>query len=224
MKTFVIIPAYNEAEIIGNIIEGIKKYLPARQIIVIDDGSSDNTFYVAKNHGAIVYKHIINRGPGAATATGLAAAIHLNADIIITMDADGQHKTEDIPRLIKPIVNNEADVVIGSRLINPKGMPFVRRLFNKIGNLVTYITFGIKVSDSQSGLKSFSRYAAQKIEIKTNGFEFCSEIIREINNHQFKLKEIPIQAIYTDYSMSKGQGLLVGVKTFIRLLLLKFRK
>lgn len=214
----IIIPAFNEAKAIGPVLENLKK-AGYTNILVINDGSKDETEEIIKKHNVKFISHAINRGLGGALGTGLQAARDLGVEIAITFDADGQHATADLEKVIAPLKKGEVDVVIGSRLLNPKGMPFHRRLLNRIGNLVTYILFGVWVTDSQSGLRAFSKKALQVIDIKTNKMEVSSEIIREIGTHKLRLKEVPIQAIYTDYSMSKGQNFFVGVKTFIKLVI-----
>jgi glycosyltransferase involved in cell wall biosynthesis len=217
-KVTIVIPAYNEEQTIGGVLEGLKKG-GYKNVIVIDDGSKDNTYKIAKKHDVIVLRHSLNRGLGGALGTGLAAALKSGSDIAVTFDADGQHAVADLEKVIKPLAEGKADVVIGSRLINPKGMPWFRRLFNRIGNMVTFVLFGVKVSDSQSGLRGFSKKALKKIEIKTNRMEVSSEIIHEIGRNKLKLQEVAIKAIYTDYSLSKGQSLFVGIKTFAKLLM-----
>ena len=215
---FVIIPAKNEASQIGEVILRIREQ-GFKNIIVVDDGSNDKTADIAKNTGAKVLKHIVNRGAGAATYTGIKAALSLNAEIIVTIDADGQHNPVDLQNLIKPILEKKVDVVIGSRLKQKKNMPAIRRFFNFGGNLITWILFGLWVTDSQSGFKAFSRKAAESIEIKTNGYEFCSEVIREIKMKKLKFIEIPIKTHYSKYSLQKGQSFANGIRTFGKLIL-----
>ncbi len=137
-KIYIILPAYCEGQVIKKVITSIKEN-GYKDIIVIDDGSHDNTYDEAFSTGVITLKHTINRGKGAATQTGLDAAKLLDADIVVTMDSDGQHDPKDIKSLLKPILEDKADVVIGSRMINNKEMPKSRILMNNIGNLVTYI-------------------------------------------------------------------------------------
>ncbi len=218
MKIYIVIPAYNEEKTIGKVLTGLKS-AGYDNLVVVDDGSNDKTYEIATNHNAIVLRHILNRGLGGALSTGIKAAIKRGAEIIVTFDADDQHSGEDIKKITQPVEKKEAEVVIGSRLLDPKGMPFFRRILNQFGNIATFILFGIWVTDSQSGLRAFSRKAAEKIDIKTSQMEVSSEIIREIGMNQLKLKEVPIQAIYTDYSLSKGQNLFVGIKTFIKLIM-----
>lgn len=220
-KIWIVIPARNESQKIGEVIDKIKQE-GYQDIIVVDDGSTDNTGEVARKSGAQILRHSLNRGAGAATFTGMKAALLKGADVIVTLDADGQHAPEDVQNLIQPILDDKADAVIGSRLIQRKDMPWIRRVFNYIGNFVTWMLFGLWVSDSQSGFKAFSKKAAAQIEIKTSGYEFCSEMIREINVKRLRYAEVPIQTHYTEYSMQKGQSFSNGVKTFWKLVLRSF--
>lgn len=220
---YIVIPARNEAQKIGEVLSEIRKE-GFNNIFVVDDGSTDSTAEVVEKSHAHVVRHIVNRGAGAATFTGIKAALEFNAEVIVTMDADGQHDPKDIPNLIKPILKKQSEVVLGSRLIQKKGMPLIRRIFNFIGNVVTWVLFGLWVSDSQSGFKAFSREAAEKIEIKTNGYEFCSELIRELKAKKLTYVEVPIQTKYTEYSMQKGQSFSNGVKTFTKLVLRSFMR
>lgn len=222
MKITVIIPAYNEEKTISEAIKDAQGV--ADTVIVVDDGSSDRTKEIAQHMKVKVYKHMINLGLGASLITGFAAAIDTHADIIVTMDADGQHKAKDIPRLIKPIISGEADVVIGSRLIykNSGSMPLIRRLYNHIANFITYILGGVYTTDSQSGLRAFSYSALKRMNLKSQRMEVSTEIFREIKLLDLRLTEVPIQAIYTSYSLSKGQSFLTGAKTFLRLILNRF--
>ena len=217
MKTYIVIPAYNEEKTITSVIRELKRD-GYGNIIVVDDGSRDSTYRLASKEKVILLHHVLNRGLGGALGTGIRAAIEEGADIIVTFDADGQHNPKDIQRLVEQIKKGN-DVVIGSRLLNTKGMPWYRVLQNFIGNIVTYALFGVWTTDSQSGLRAFSREAAQKIRIKTNRMEVSSEIIGEIRRNKLRFKEVPIKPIYTEYSLSKGQSLLVGIKTFLKLVL-----
>lgn len=221
---YIIVPAYNEEKTIRTVLQKLKSLYSALHIIVVDDCSIDRTKEIALEEGVIVVSHILNRGLGGALGTGIQKAIQLGANIIVTFDADGQHDASDIARIIEPIQNRVADVVLGSRMLMSEGMPTIRRIYNWIGNAITYFLFGLWVTDSQSGLRAFSNSAARKFRLKANRMEISSEFIREIKVHKLRYKEIPIRAIYTDYSMSKGQGLFVGIKTFLKLIVLKVTK
>lgn len=224
MKTYIILPAYCEEKVIKQLIKDIKKE-GYNNIIVIDDGSPDNTYSQAKSTGVIVLKHPINRGKGAATQTGIDAAKLLNAEIIVTMDSDGQHNPKDIKKLIKPILDNKADVVIGSRMLNTKGMPKSRIVMNKIANIITFLFFGVMVTDSQSGFRAYNKKAYTSVYTYMDRYEFESEMLGQIKNANLKIKEVPIKVIYTDYSKNKykhmsrfsAQGLTNGIKMVVRL-------
>ena len=174
--------------------------------VVVNDGSKDETANEAKKGGAIVINHILNSGAGSATLTGLAYARQHNYDIAATMDADGQHAPDDVLEGIKSIDQGNADLLIGSRLIDSRGMSKIKVLGNKGLSLFTYLLFGINVTDSQSGLRIFSRRAIDGLQWKSTGYEFCSEMIWRAKQARMSVSEYPIKAIYTDYSRAKGQN------------------
>lgn len=206
----VVIPAFNEANVIGHVIsdviESFKATRHITKIVVIDDASKDNTAMVAKNHGAIVINHILNTGAGGATATGLSYAQQNNFDIACTMDADGQHDSRDVVEGVNQLIQRKADLLIGSRLINNKGMSKVKIFGNKGLSIITYVLFGINSTDSQSGLRVFSRTSLEQLRWKTSGYEFCSEMLWRAKQVGLKIEEYPIKAIYTEYSKAKGQN------------------
>ena len=219
MKIYIIIPAFNEEQVIQEVITDIKK-AGYENIIVVDDGSADNTFSKAQEIlPNTTFRHRINRGKGAATKTGIEAAKMLGADIIVTLDGDGQHNPEDISKLTKPIEFDKFDVVLGTRLLNPKGMPWHKILANKIGNFFTWYLYGLWVTDSQSGFRAYSRHAAEVINTYSDRYEYDSEVIREIRKYRLKYKEIPITVRYTEYSMGKvqKQSFLNGLKTLYKM-------
>jgi UDP-N-acetylglucosamine---dolichyl-phosphate N-acetylglucosaminyltransferase len=215
MKTFALIPAYNEATTIADVLSRTRPYVDG--MIVIDDGSTDRTAEIARAQGSMVVTHVINRGLGAAIGTGFAVAQKLGVEVVVTLDADGQHDPAEIKTFVEAIEKG-ADVVIGSRMLTGfVGMPLHRKAAQIIGNLVTFCLFGAWVTDSQSGYRAFTRYALSKIQIKTNRMEVSSELIAEAKRHSLTLVEVPIKAIYTEYSLSKGQSFFVGIKTLFKL-------
>lgn len=218
-NTYIVIPAYHESSVIREVITGIQ-HIGYTNIIVVDDGSTDETFEQAKRTGAITLRHKLNRGKGAATKTGIEAAKLLGADIIVTMDGDGQHNPKDIVRLVEPIQKEQCDVALGTRLKNPAGMPWYKILANHIGNAMTWYLYGLYVTDSQSGFRAYSRHATELINTKTDRYEYDSEVIREIYIYKLKYKEIPIEVRYTEYSMGKTQkqGFWNGIKTLYRMI------
>jgi len=214
MKVVALIPAYNEETTIGEVIDNTRSFVD--EVIVVNDGSTDRTAEIARLRGAVVVEHVINRGLGAAIGSGFEAAIKREADVTITLDADGQHDPSEIPQFLQAIEGG-ADAVIGSRMLTRKGMPWHRQVANVLGNVATLFLFGAWVTDSQSGYRAFTRFALKQINIRTNRMEVSSELISEIKRNTLRLKEIPIKAIYTDYSLSKGQSFFVGVKTLVKL-------
>lgn len=216
---FVVLPAFNEGERIQNVIKNVKKQ-GYQNIIVVDDGSTDLTGQIAKDSGAKVITHIINRGPGAATQTAFTYALSKGAEIVVTMDADGQHQAEDIQTLLEELDKSGMDVVIGSRFKNNKNkIPFLRTIFNMIASMITFMLSSIWLSDSQTGFKAMTSYALSKISITSSGFEFCTEIIMQIRHHSLKYKEVPISVEYSKESMGKGQNFAMGISTLFRLFL-----
>jgi glycosyltransferase involved in cell wall biosynthesis len=209
-KVAFIIPAYNEDKVIQEVISSLQKSLKHStwdyQIVVVNDGSKDTTAQIAKESGAYVISHILNSGSGSATATGLSYAQQSNFDIAATLDGDGQHAPEDVIAGVERIQKTSDDLLIGSRLINSKGMSATKVVGNKGLSLVTYFLFGINVSDSQSGLRIFSKRALDNLRWKSSGYEFCSEMLWRAKQQGMKVSEYPIKAIYTDYSKSKGQN------------------
>ena len=210
-RVCVVVPAYNEATVIAKVVANAKKVFAkakgfAIDIIVVNDGSKDATATEAAKGGAIVINHILNSGAGGATLTGLAYARHNNYDIVATMDADGQHAPEDVLNGIKQLDHDGSGLLIGSRLIDSEGMSKTKVLGNKGLSFITKLLFGITVTDSQSGLRIYSRRAIEALDWRTTGYEFCSEMIWRAKQLGLSIAEYPSQAIYTDYSMSKGQN------------------
>jgi len=223
MKLAILIPAYNEETTLGNVLKTLPKNLPeVDQIfpIVVNDGSIDNTETVAKENNVTVITHIFNRGLGGALGTGFEYIRNHNFDALITFDADGQHNPKDIATVIKPIVEGKADVCIGSRFLKFEGhMPWYRRVGLSGMNVITFLLFWTWTTDSQSGMRAFSRKAIEKIEIKTNKMEVSSEFFYEISKKDLKYTEAPIEAIYTDYSLNKGQKNINALNILAKLIL-----
>ena len=211
-KVLVVIPAFNEATVIADVVKNAQKefnkYKNAKiDILVVNDKSTDATAFEAKKAGAKVISHILNTGAGGATLTGLSYAKQNNYDIVATMDADGQHLPKDVLNGIKQINEDQnADLLIGSRLINSAGMSKTKILGNKGLSTITQMLFGINVTDSQSGLRIYSKNALNNLGWKSSGYEFCSEMIWRAKQANMKVAEYPIEAVYTDYSRSKGQN------------------
>lgn len=224
MKLGIIIPAYNEGKVIGKVlktlpkkIKGIKKIL----VIVVNDGSSDDTEAIAKKHTRYVITHSVNLGIGGALTTGFAVAKKLNVDIVVTFDADGQHSPKDIERVMQPIIKGKTDTVLGSRMINTKGMPPIKIMGNWFLNILTLLVFQIWTTDSQSGLRAFNKEAFNKISLYSLGYEISSEIVGEIKRNRLRVTEVSIKTIYTDYSKIKGQSIFNGMNILTRIILIR---
>ena len=209
-KVCVVIPAYNEGSVIYSVVSKAKKvFLKSTydiSVVVINDGSYDNTSSEARRAGAKVVDHILNSGAGGATSTGLRYAEKYGFEIAATMDADGQHDPRDVLKGVKEIQAKGADLLIGSRLIDSTGMSRVKVLGNKGLSVITYALFGVNSTDSQSGLRVYSRRALEELKWKTSGYEFCSEMLWRAKQLKLDIEEYPIKTIYTDYSKNKGQN------------------
>lgn len=203
--TFVIVPAYNEGPALERVIRELRALIP--NVIVVDDGSRDDTGAIARRCATYTLKHLINRGQGAAIQTGLDFALLRGAAYIITFDADGQHRVEDIPRLLQPILDGECDIAIGSRFLGEAtNLPTSRRIVLRAAVLFTRLVNGVRLTDAHNGLRAFSRRAAEKIHIRQDRMAHASEIIDRIKETGFAFKEVPVQIRYTEYSMAKGQS------------------
>lgn len=219
---YVVMPAYNEAPVIGAVLAQLTQRVSPSRVIVVNDGSADATGAIAQECGVHVVHHRINRGLGAALKTGLTLAHELGAQVVVTYDADGQHDSQDVARVAAPIIENSVDMVIGSRFLQSGQMPWTRRVFNWIGNVVTWVFHGAWVSDSQSGLRAFSRDTLGRLHISANHMDVSSEFVREVHRLNLNIQEVPIKPVYTEYSLSKGQSLGGGFRTVAKIALRKF--
>ena len=193
----VVIPAYNEAQNIEFVVRQSLYY--ADKIIVIDDGSTDNTAAVAEAAGAIVIRHPYNQGKGVALTTGFEAASQFKPKQVVTIDGDGQHNPHEIMTLIEPILSARADIVIGSRYLSLSNrVPFLRICGHRIFNFITNQFSGISVSDSQSGFRAFSPRAISVISFDSKGFSVESEMQFLADDYKLKVVEVPINILYED--------------------------
>jgi len=216
---FIVIAAYNEGKSIKHVLSGLKK-AGYKNIVVVDDGSRDNTFDIVSQEGVFALRHVVNRGQGAALKTGIEFALRNGAKYIVTFDADGQHRVEDLPVMLKPIMNGECEVTLGSRFLRKVEMPWFRRFTLKIAILVIWIFYGVKMTDAHNGLRVMSRKAAQQITITSDRMEHASQIVEEINKKKIRYKEIPVVIQYTQYTLQHGTGsFLQAIKVFTRMIL-----
>lgn len=224
-RLLIIIPAYNEEAKISSTIEELRHIsMPGIKIdlVVVNDGSTDRTKKITSKKRLVVIHHIINRGLGAALSTGFSYALMNNYDFVMTFDADGQHSARNIITVINPLLRDQVDVVIGSRLLSPHGMPKIRYLINLLSNFVTFMLFNIWTTDSQSGMRAFTLRALKRMHIKSQRMEVSSEILKEISRLKLKYCEVPIKSVYTKYSLSKGQKISNAPNVFWKLMLQRF--
>ena len=220
MKIVIGIPAYNEEKNIGKIIVGLEKI--ADEIIVCNDGSSDLTSEISKKMGVIVVNHSKNLGYGAGIRSIFLKAREIEADVLITFDADGQHRIDDIKQVIDPILNNESDIVIGSRFLSEgeKNIPKYRKAGIKTITSVTNSAIESKVTDSQSGFRSYSKKVLTEIIPSEYGMGVSTEILIKADKKDFRIKEVPIVVLYegktsTHHPVSHGISVLLNTMKFI---------
>ena len=194
MKICSIIPAYQESRAIKQVVTLTQKYCTC--VIVVDDGSTDDTKRIAEDSGAIVLRHPHNLGKGAALRTGFTYAVETACDIIITIDGDMQHNPHSIPRFIKKI-NKGFDVIVGSRYATKsEEMPFMRKLSNLITTQALRVFFKVPVTDSQSGFRAFRKEVLEAISVRDDGFAAETEILIDAKRAGFKISEVPIATNY----------------------------
>lgn len=216
MLTVACIPAFNVANQISDVIKKSQKFVDI--VIICDDGSSDTTSTNAELSGALVIKHEKNRGKGAALKTLFQKAKELEADIIITIDGDGQFLPEEITKLSEPIKTNQFDVVIGNRFLDKHEMPAYRKIGNKMLDKFTKLAADLPFEDTQSGFRAYSKNAIEKISFSTNGFGVDSEILVDAVNKGLKVTEQYVTVIYdtgektsTKNPVSHSMGVIASI-------------
>lgn len=204
-RVFVVIAAYNEQSCIEQVVRELKAEYP--NVVVVDDGSADGTAESARRVAPYVLRHLLNRGQGAALQTGVEFALSRGAEYIVTFDADGQHRVEDIGALLDPIRRGECEISLGSRFLGgAENMPTSRRLTLRGAVLFTRLVNRVQVTDAHNGLRAFSRRAARKIDITLDRMAHASELIDQIRMSGLPMTEVPVKIRYTEYSLAKGQS------------------
>jgi len=211
LRTYVVVPAYNEAACIGEVLSGLVAVYP--NVVVVDDGSSDDTYAVAGGIVPHALRHAVNRGQGAALQTGIEYALKCGAAYIVTFDADGQHRIEDIAALVGPIAAGECETTLGSRFLGETiHMPASRRFMLRLAVLFTRLVSRVPLTDAHNGLRAFSRRAATQIDLSMDRMAHASEIIDIIRRSELPFREVPVQIRYTEYSLAKGQSVRDGIR------------
>ena len=205
-RLWIVIPAFNEGVVIADVINGVRRHYP--NVVLVDDCSGDETGASALEAGAIVLRHPVNLGQGAALQTGIRYALDRGARYIVTFDADGQHQVEDIPVMIERQRETGADVVVGSRFLgSAKGIPPLRKAVLKMAVMFMRLSSGIPMTDAHNGFRLLTREAASKIRIRQNRMAHASEIVEQIGALKLSVAEAPVTIIYTERSLRKGQRL-----------------
>jgi polyprenyl-phospho-N-acetylgalactosaminyl synthase len=203
----VVIAAFNEAGVIGRVVQDVRQSYP--NVVVVDDGSSDGTAACALASGAVLLRHPVNLGQGAALQTGISYALAQGGEFIVTFDADGQHACADIAKMVRALIEHDAEVALGNRFLGKAvGISTARRMLLRLAVLFTRFTTGLKVTDAHNGLRVFTRAAARKVKITQNRMAHASEILDQIARHKMRYVEVPVTISYTSHSRAKGQTLL----------------
>lgn len=205
MRIVTVIPAYNEEPRVAAAVRDALAYTHA--VVVVDDGSQDRSAEIAAEAGAVVLRHVMNRGQGAALQTGTDYALaHLEAEVIVNFDADGQMQGSDIEGLVTPILQGKADIVLGSRFLSQaaENLPRGRKLMLRAGGVFTAVFSGLHITDSQNGFRALSRSAAEAIRIRLDGVAHASEILDLIRVKSLRYLEHPVTIKYTQETLDKS--------------------
>jgi glycosyltransferase involved in cell wall biosynthesis len=218
---WIVVPAYNEGPRLGTTLAGLCAHWP--NVVVVDDGSKDDTAAVAARYGVWLLRHVVNRGQGAALQTGVDFALARGAKVLVTIDSDGQHDPAEIGRLVEPVVAGRADVALGSRFLGGAvAIPQGRRIILRLGVLFTRVFSGIRVSDTHNGLRAFSRRAADCLQITHDRMAHASEILDRIQLHRLRFVEVPVTIRYSRETLVKGQSSWNALRIAGELLLGRF--
>lgn len=215
--TWIVIPMYNEATVVGSVIQDLRREFP--NVVCVDDGSSDGSQDVARKAGAVVVQHPINLGQGAALQTGIEYALQDPAmTSIVTFDADGQHRVADALAMVARINSGEAEVVLGSRFLDDRTKITRRkRIVLKTAAIQSRMATGMNLTDAHNGLRAINREVASKLHLTQNRMAHASELVNQLATIRPRWVEHPVEIIYTDYSKSKGQSLLNSVNILAEL-------
>ena len=216
-KIIACMPAFNEEKYIGSLVLKTRQYVD--RVIVVDDGSADNTVEIAKLAGAKVIQHKANKGYGAAIQSIFVEAKKINPDVLVILDADGQHSPQEIPNLIKPILDGDYDCVIGSRQGQEKKIPFYRRIGQRIILRSVKTIFENNLTDSECGFRAFSRKAIKALKLTESGMAVSAETVAEATRKNLKITQVPVNVIYNQDS-STMHPVRHGLSVFTRILVM----
>jgi glycosyltransferase involved in cell wall biosynthesis len=203
-QVFILIRAFNEGSRLESVLQGLRSYFP--NVVVVDDGSRDETSEVASRFPLHVLRHPVNRGGGAALQTGLDYALQQGAEFIVCFDADGQHRPEDIEPMLQPALSGQCDVVLGSRFLETgSNPPFMRRMLLQAARGFTWLTSGLYLTDCHNGFRVLTRHAASQIRLTQDRMAYASQLYDEIRRTGLRWKEVPVTIRYTPETLAKGQ-------------------
>lgn len=222
-KVWVVVPAYNEEQVIGEVIAELVACFD--HVVVVDDCSTDHTGERALAAGAVTLRHVVNLGQGAALQTGIDYALVQGAEFVATFDADGQHRPADLVAMLERLTETGADVALGSRFLgSAPGISPLRRMVLRAATVFQTATAGARLTDAHNGLRMFRRHAVEKIQIRQNRMAHASEIVSQISQLGLCMIEVPCVIRYTEYSLQKGQNLAGAFRILLDLAIRKLYK
>ena len=210
--TWLIVPCYNEGQVIQEVLASARETFP--NIVGVNDGSADDSAAQIRAAGAHLVDHPVNLGQGAAIQTGVEyARKQPGAEYFVTFDADGQHQVKDVMRMIERLRTEPLDIIVGTRFAGQENsqVPWIKRAVLKTVVMLSPRTKKLGLTDAHNGLRAFNRKVAEEMNIRMNGMSHASEIVSMIDKHGWRVDEEPVDILYTEYSMSKGQSLINGV-------------
>ena len=220
LPLFIVIPYYNESDVIGEVLEDIWSNVPDARVVIVDDGSAKKFPENLMTPAISCLSHCCNLGQGAAIQTGITYSLDQGAEIIVTFDADGQHQASDIQPMVGALIENGNDIVFGSRFLgSAEKIPGVRKFLLKSILFFYWVISGVKLTDYHNGFRAMNRKAAERIIITQNRMAHATEIFQQTRKHQLNWEEVPVHIRYTKYSMKKGQRLIDSLKIITDLLL-----
>jgi glycosyltransferase involved in cell wall biosynthesis len=216
--TWVVVPLFNEETVVGDVVRSAREVFP--NVVCVDDGSRDASAARAHEAGAVVVRHPVNLGQGAALQTGIEYALRdPRTRYVVTFDADGQHQVADAAALVQVLREGDADVVFGSRFLDGRTRPgLLKRLVLKAAIVYSNVVTGIHLTDAHNGLRAFTRRGAAVLDIRQNGMAHATEIVSQVSRAGLRHTEHPVHILYTDYSRSKGQSLFNSVNILVELM------
>lgn len=219
-EVWVVVAAYNEAGRIGGVLDGLLRRWP--NIVVVDDASTDRTVEEVRMRSVWLLRHFVNLGQGAALQTGLDFALGRGAAYLVTFDADGQHRPEDIDALVTPLVSGTCDFTLGSRFLGEAvGIPATRKALLKLAVFFTRVFSGVRLTDTHNGLRGMTRRGAGALRITLNRMEHASQMLEQIHSSRLRYAEVPVAVTYSADSLAKGQPSHAALKLAARLFLEK---